>query len=71
MHTGTFTAFPVRAHEAEGAEREELWRLVNDNYPGYELYQQRAGAGGSPSWSSRRAESAAVPFATPAPSGFE
>jgi F420H(2)-dependent quinone reductase len=34
---------PVRAREAEGAEREELWRLVNDNYVGYEVYQQRAG----------------------------
>jgi deazaflavin-dependent oxidoreductase (nitroreductase family) len=35
---------PVDAHEAEGAEREELWRLVNDNYPGYDVYQRRAGA---------------------------
>ena len=35
---------PVRAHEAEGAEREELWRIVNDHYAGYEIYQQRAGA---------------------------
>ena len=35
---------PVSAHEAEGAEREELWRLVNDNYPGYDVYQRRAGA---------------------------
>ena len=34
----------VSAHEAEGAEREELWRLVNDNYPGYDVYQRRAGA---------------------------
>lgn len=34
----------VRAHEAEGAEREELWRMVNDNYPGYDVYQRRAGA---------------------------
>jgi deazaflavin-dependent oxidoreductase (nitroreductase family) len=34
---------PVRPHQAEGAEREELWRLVNDNYNGYQLYQQRAG----------------------------
>jgi deazaflavin-dependent oxidoreductase (nitroreductase family) len=34
---------PVRPHEAEGAEREELWRLVNDNYNGYQVYQQRAG----------------------------
>jgi deazaflavin-dependent oxidoreductase (nitroreductase family) len=34
----------VSAHEAEGVEREELWRLVNDNYAGYDVYQQRAGA---------------------------
>ena len=27
---------------AEGGEREELWRLVNDNYNGYQVYQQRA-----------------------------
>jgi deazaflavin-dependent oxidoreductase (nitroreductase family) len=33
----------VRPHEAEGAEREELWRVVNDNYNGYQVYQQRAG----------------------------
>ncbi len=35
---------PVSVREAEGEEREELWRLVNDNYTGYEVYQQRAGA---------------------------
>ncbi len=34
----------VSVHEAEGGEREELWRLVNDNYPGYDVYQRRAGA---------------------------
>lgn len=34
----------VSALEAEGAEREELWRLVNDNYSGYDVYQRRAGA---------------------------
>jgi deazaflavin-dependent oxidoreductase (nitroreductase family) len=34
----------VSAHEAEGTEREELWRLVNDNYAGYETYQRRAGS---------------------------
>ena len=33
---------PVRPREAEGAEREELWRLVNENYNGYQVYQQRA-----------------------------
>lgn len=35
---------PVRAREAEGAEREQLWHLVNDNYAGYAVYQRRAGA---------------------------
>lgn len=34
---------PVRAREAEGAERDELWALVNDNYSGYDVYQERAG----------------------------
>jgi deazaflavin-dependent oxidoreductase (nitroreductase family) len=34
----------VTAREAEGSEREALWQLVNDNYPGYDVYQQRAGA---------------------------
>jgi F420H(2)-dependent quinone reductase len=33
----------VSAREAERTEREELWRLVNDNYPGYNVYQRRAG----------------------------
>jgi deazaflavin-dependent oxidoreductase (nitroreductase family) len=33
---------PVTAREAEGVERDDLWQLVNDNYPGYEVYQQRA-----------------------------
>jgi deazaflavin-dependent oxidoreductase (nitroreductase family) len=32
----------VSAREAEGAERDELWRLVTDNYGGYDVYQQRA-----------------------------
>jgi deazaflavin-dependent oxidoreductase (nitroreductase family) len=32
----------VRAREAQAAEREQLWRLVNDNYDGYEVYQERA-----------------------------
>jgi deazaflavin-dependent oxidoreductase (nitroreductase family) len=35
--------FPVRAREAEDPEREELWRLVNDNYTGFDAYQRRAG----------------------------
>jgi F420H(2)-dependent quinone reductase len=34
---------PVRPHEAQGPEREELWRVVNDNYTGYETYQGRTG----------------------------
>lgn len=34
---------PMRAREARGAEREELWRRVNDNYSGYGTYQRRAG----------------------------
>ncbi len=33
----------VRAREAQGAERDELWALVNDNYDGYTAYQERAG----------------------------
>jgi deazaflavin-dependent oxidoreductase (nitroreductase family) len=33
----------VRARVAEGAERDELWAIVNDNYNGYERYQERAG----------------------------
>lgn len=34
----------MRAREVQGAERDELWTLVNDNYDGYDVYQQRAGA---------------------------
>jgi len=34
---------PMRAREVEGAERDELWALVNDNYSGYDTYQERAG----------------------------
>jgi deazaflavin-dependent oxidoreductase (nitroreductase family) len=34
----------VRAYEPEGVERDRLWRLVNDNYDGYDVYQRRAGA---------------------------
>ena len=33
---------PVRSRVIEGAERDELWRIVNDNYNGYETYQGRA-----------------------------
>ncbi|MGZ4198095.1 MAG: nitroreductase family deazaflavin-dependent oxidoreductase [Solirubrobacteraceae bacterium] len=32
----------VHAREADVGEREQLWRLVNDNYDGYDVYQQRA-----------------------------
>ena len=31
------------AHEAEGAEREHAWDLVNRTYAGYSAYQARAG----------------------------
>ncbi|MEA2212766.1 MAG: hypothetical protein QOF83_2714 [Solirubrobacteraceae bacterium] len=34
---------PVHPRVLEGAERDELWRIVNDNYNGYEAYQGRAG----------------------------
>lgn len=33
----------VHPRIAEGDERDELWRVVNDNYSGYNVYQQRAG----------------------------
>lgn len=33
----------VRPRVVEGAERAELWQLVNDNYNGYQVYQRRAG----------------------------
>ena len=32
-----------RAREAEGAERERLWELATDYYPGFDVYQERAG----------------------------
>lgn len=31
----------MTAREVDGAERDELWALVNDNYSGYETYQKR------------------------------
>lgn len=34
---------PVTPRVAEGAERDQLWALVNDNYNGYQTYQHRAG----------------------------
>ncbi|HEY3727961.1 MAG TPA: nitroreductase family deazaflavin-dependent oxidoreductase [Solirubrobacteraceae bacterium] len=33
----------VRPRIVEEPERSELWRRVNDNYNGYETYEQRAG----------------------------
>lgn len=34
---------PVTPRVAEGTQRDELWRVVNENYNGYETYQGRAG----------------------------
>jgi deazaflavin-dependent oxidoreductase (nitroreductase family) len=33
-----------RAHEAEGEERERLWKVALDRYAGYDVYQERAGS---------------------------
>jgi hypothetical protein len=33
----------MRAHIAEGEERERLWTMACDNYSGYATYQRRAG----------------------------
>jgi proline iminopeptidase len=33
--------FPVRARDAEGEERERLWKLMNVEWPHYEEYQQK------------------------------
>lgn len=38
----------VSAREAEGEEREELWRRVNDNYLGYQVYHSVPVLAGSP-----------------------
>jgi len=35
-------ATPVLAHEAEGAERDRLWRDVLQIFPGYAVYERRA-----------------------------
>jgi deazaflavin-dependent oxidoreductase (nitroreductase family) len=35
---------PVTPRVVEGTERDEMWKLVNDNYNGYETYQGRAGS---------------------------
>ena len=32
-----------RAREVDGSERERLWKLAADQYPGYDVYQSRAG----------------------------
>jgi deazaflavin-dependent oxidoreductase (nitroreductase family) len=32
--------FPARARTAEGDERERLWKLVNQQWPDYDAYQQ-------------------------------
>jgi len=34
---------PCTAHEAEGEERQRLWKLAADFNPGYDVYQSRAG----------------------------
>jgi F420H(2)-dependent quinone reductase len=34
---------PFRARKATAEERPRVWRLVNRTYPGYDVYQQRAG----------------------------
>ncbi len=33
--------FPARARVAEGAERERLWKLMNEVWPAYDEYQQK------------------------------
>jgi deazaflavin-dependent oxidoreductase (nitroreductase family) len=35
------TSYNVRAREAEGEEREQLWRKVTDRVPAYNQYQAR------------------------------
>ena len=34
-------ALAIRARTAEGAEREELWRLMNRSWPNYDTYATR------------------------------
>ena len=38
------TERPYRARTATAEERPRLWDLVNRRYPGYAVYQRRAGA---------------------------
>jgi deazaflavin-dependent oxidoreductase (nitroreductase family) len=33
--------FPVRARDAEGEERDRLWKRMNEEWPHYEEYQQK------------------------------
>jgi deazaflavin-dependent oxidoreductase (nitroreductase family) len=33
--------FPVEATTAEGEERERLWKLLNEDWPDYDSYQQK------------------------------
>lgn len=33
---------PVTAQETGGAGRDRLWRLIVDQWPGYQAYQSRA-----------------------------
>jgi deazaflavin-dependent oxidoreductase (nitroreductase family) len=35
---------PMRAEIADGSERDRLWAMACDNYTGYAIYQERAGA---------------------------
>jgi F420H(2)-dependent quinone reductase len=37
---------PYRAREAEGEERDRLWRLATQLYPGYDDYQRKANVAG-------------------------
>ena len=41
LHVVLTTTGRLSGYAAEGAERDRLWRLVVQAYPGYELYQQR------------------------------
>ncbi len=43
LWTGTAEGGRYRAREAEGAERERLWKLATTMYPGFDGYQKRAG----------------------------
>jgi deazaflavin-dependent oxidoreductase (nitroreductase family) len=35
---------PMRARIAEGSNRDRLWAMACDNYTGFAIYQERAGA---------------------------